>query len=173
MEKKQIKIYGDPVLRKKAYEINEITPEIKTLISDMTRIMLQAPGIGLAAPQVGVSKRLIIVTFGLDEDRPHPRPLINPEILWHSDQKEEMEEGCLSLPGITGDVARWTDLVVCATDSNGIRSEFDVHGITARIIQHEMDHLDGVLFIDRITLKRQDVIKRRLDRQQTKTQALV
>jgi peptide deformylase len=162
MAEMEIKIYGDPVLRQRAREVQEITPEITSLIEKMRETMAQAPGIGLAAPQVGESVRVILVTFGLSEDKPDVRALINPEIIWHSDDSDVCEEGCLSVPETTAKIKRWTEVKIRALDENGNTMELHVDGFTPRIIQHEIDHLDGILFIDRVSSLKQDIIKRKL-----------
>jgi len=162
MAEREIRTYGDAVLRRTADPVEEITPEIQRLARDMLESMQKAPGIGLAAPQVGESIRLIIVTDGLEEDRPVPRIFINPEIIWHNDSIETHEEGCLSVPDITGVVPRWTRIKIRAMDLNGDPVEETLEGWTARVFQHEYDHLEGVLFIDRLPRLKRDLVKRRL-----------
>jgi peptide deformylase len=166
-----IRTYGDPILRATAKPVAKVTPEIKQLIEEMIETMHEAPGIGLAAPQIGKSIRLIIVTFGLDSNQPIPRALINPEIVAHSEIKEVFEEGCLSVPGETSDIERWSEITVKSLDANGSPIEFEARNITARILQHEIDHLNGVLFVDRIPVLKQDIIKRRLRRRLKKVKA--
>ncbi|MCD4655057.1 peptide deformylase [bacterium] len=158
----EIKTYGDSILRKKARHIGSITSETRKLAFNMLETMEKAPGIGLAAPQVGVSVRLIIVTFGLEIERLEARVFINPEILWHNDEVEKCEEGCLSVPDVTGIVSRWTKIGIRVTDLDGNISEEEIDGWAARIFQHEFDHLEGVLFIDRLSRLKRDLVKRRL-----------
>ncbi len=141
--------YPDPILRQVAEPVKRITPEIRQLVSFMRRAMEDANGIGLAAPQVGVSIRLLIYTDLSDEDRPQVRALINPVILKMAGEQIEPPEGCLSLPGLMGNVRRAQTIWVKATDLQGRTIKFKAEGLTARVIQHEIDHLDGILFIDR------------------------
>ncbi len=141
--------YPDPVLRQVAEPVKRITPEIRQLVSMMRRAMLDASGIGLAAPQVGVSIRLLVYTDFSDEDHPQTHALINPVILKMSGEQIEPPEGCLSLPGLLGNVRRAHTIWVKATNLQGRTIKFRAEGLTARVIQHEIDHLDGILFIDR------------------------
>jgi peptide deformylase len=156
-----IRKYGDPVLRRRAAEINEITPELHKTVADMVETMYEEAGIGLAAPQVGISVRLMVV--GHDERR-EPRALINPAIV---DRGGEVtaEEGCLSIPGVFAQITRseWVD--VEAKDVDGRPVKIHGRGLLARVLQHEMDHLDGVLFIDRLDPVTRDRIKRRIKKE--------
>lgn len=148
----EIRLLGDPVLREPTEEIDEVDDEIRRLAEEMFETMYAAEGIGLAAPQVGISLRLFVMDIR-DPDE-EPRALINPVVL-ESSGSELAEEGCLSLPGLVGEVERAARIVVEATDLDGQRSRVEVSGLLARCIQHEIDHLDGVLFIDRLSpLKR-------------------
>lgn len=144
-----VRIYGDPVLRQKAAPVVRMSGEVRRLIADMKRIMHEANGVGLAAPQVGVSKRVIIYTDFTDEEHPVPRALIDPVIIKTGEQQEEIEEGCLSLPRLRGMVTRPADIWVKALNEQARPVRFRATGMNARVLQHEMDHLDGVLFIDR------------------------
>ncbi|MBN1879528.1 peptide deformylase [bacterium] len=159
---KRIYTYGASVLREKALPIEAITAEIRELAASMMDTMLKAPGIGLAAPQVGVSLRMIIVTYGIDVEKPDPRVIINPEIIWHSDEMESAEEGCLSVPDETGFVPRWSEIRIRGMTLDGDEFEELLIGWTARIFQHETDHLDGILFVDRLSFLKRDMVKRRL-----------
>jgi len=147
----QIKIYPDPILRKVADEVDNIDDEIKSLISDMFEIMKLGGGIGLAAPQVGISKRIIVVS--IDEKGFERFALINPVIEYFSDKKNTIEEGCLSIPGVRADVKRASKIVVSGIGRSGRQISLETGGLLARVIQHEVDHLNGVLFIDRISEK--------------------
>jgi len=162
MAELQIKTFGSDVLSQKAKPVKEITPDIQKLVNDMYDTMNKAPGIGLAAPQVGKSIRIIIVTYGLEEDNPYTKVLINPEILWHNDQIEKCEEGCLSVPDTTGVVARWTKIRIRAMSLEGETFEEELQDWTARVFQHEFDHLEGILFVERLPRLRKDLIVRRL-----------
>ena len=157
----KVRKYGDPVLRRRAAEIKDITPELSKTVADMVETMYDEAGIGLAAPQVGISLRLMVV--GHDERR-EPRALINPVIV---DRGGEVtaEEGCLSIPGIFAQVKRaeWVDVEAKEVDGQPVK----IHGrgLLARVLQHEMDHLDGVLFIDRLDPMTRDRIKRRIKKE--------
>ncbi|MEW6407764.1 MAG: peptide deformylase [Patescibacteria group bacterium] len=136
----------NPILRQKSQEIKDISnPEIQKLIPKMIQTMQANKGIGLACPQVGKSIRLIIIAT-----KNGAIPFINPKILWHSKKEEIDEEGCLSLPKIYGLVKRWQEVKIEAFDINGKKEKIKAQGLFARVLQHEIDHLDGVLFIDRL-----------------------
>jgi peptide deformylase len=141
----QIRKIVDPVLRIKAEKIDEVNKINNDLIDNMFEIMYAEDGVGLAAPQVGISKRIAVVDIRED----NKIVLINPEII-AEEGKTIMEEGCLSIPGETGDVIRSQKITVRSLDREGKVIEFEAEGYEARAIQHEMDHLDGVLFIDKV-----------------------
>jgi peptide deformylase len=157
----KVRKYGDPVLRRRAADITEVTPELHDTIADMIETMYDEAGIGLAAPQVGISLRLMVI--GHDERR-EPRTLINPVIVGRGGEVTA-EEGCLSIPGIFAPVTRseWVD--VEAKDVDGRPVKVHGRGLLARVLQHEMDHLDGVLFIDRLDPVTRDRIKRRIKKE--------
>lgn len=143
-----------PVLRRKARKVTEFGPELQTLIDDMIETMRAAPGVGLAAPQVAVPLRVIVVEYGEDPEEGEPeRPpklyvVVNPEIARISREKEIGTEGCLSIPGLIGDVYRSTEIVVRGLNRHGQPVRIKANGWLARIFQHEIDHLEGVLFTD-------------------------
>ena len=142
----------DPVLRRKAHKIMSFDKDLQVLIDDMIETVRDAPGVGLAAPQVGVSERLIVVEYGDDEDETVPKKLyvvINPEIVTASEEKVEGVEACLSIPQIAGEVERHEKIVVKGYNRHGQPVKFKLEDWVARIFQHEIDHLDGVLFTDR------------------------
>jgi peptide deformylase len=139
-----IRLYGDPVLRTRAAELDEVDRRARRLMNNMTDTMKEAPGIGLAAPQVGILKRIIV--WENDQDR---GALANPVIL-EREGSVEGEEGCLSMPGITYPVVRSEWVLVQGVDDSGDTVKFETRDLTARIIQHEIDHLDGILFIDHL-----------------------
>ena len=143
----------NPVLRRKAKRVRKITKETQKLIDDMVETMRAAPGVGLAAPQVGVSERIIVVETPHEEDEPGSgrlHILINPRIIGTSDEVEEGEEGCLSIPGWVGLVERHTEVRVRALNRGGKEVTLNARGFLARVLQHEIDHLDGILFLDRL-----------------------
>jgi peptide deformylase len=154
-----VRLYGDPVLRRKAEPVTVLTRDIDALVEDMVETMYDEVGIGLAAPQVGVGLRLLVV----DEGKGHVRPYLNPLIVEQGGHAVA-EEGCLSLPGIFADVARAEWVVVEAQDRRGVPLRTRARGLLARVFQHEIDHLDGVLFIDRLDRVTRDRIKRRIRR---------
>ena len=144
--RKDIRVIGDPVLREHAREVTEFDRGLRKLAKRMIRTMHDAPGVGLAAPQVGVLQRLLV--YDVDDD---PRVLVNPVLDEVAAETEEAEEGCLSVPGLTMPVERPVGVRVRALDEYGEPVEFRAEGFEARVIQHEMDHLDGVLIVDRTT----------------------
>jgi peptide deformylase len=144
--RKDIRVIGDPVLREHAREVTEFDRSLRKLASRMIRTMHDAPGVGLAAPQVGVLQRLLV--YDVDDD---PRVLVNPVLDEYSDETEEADEGCLSVPGATMPVERPVSLRVRGLDEYGEPVDFRAEGFEARVIQHESDHLDGVLIVDRTT----------------------
>ncbi len=152
-----IKIYPNSILRKKANKVHKIGKEVRQLASDMIETMRFAKGMGLAGPQVGISKRIIVIEAM--EDMDSPLVLVNPKILKRRG-RSSFCEGCLSVPDATSDIIRPEFIVVEACDLNGKIVKIDTGGLLGRVIQHELDHLDGILFIDRISfLKRRRVLK--------------
>jgi peptide deformylase len=141
---RQVRVFGDPVLRERALPVKSFDGELAKLAERMTAIMRDAPGIGLAATQVGVVRRLLVYQV---EDEAHA--LVNPEVEAVVDDTESVDEGCLSVPGIVVPVERPLVVDVRARDLQGRALEFTAEGLEARVIQHELDHLDGVLIIDR------------------------
>jgi peptide deformylase len=140
-----IRTFGDPVLRTPALDVVAFDAALKSLAADMTETMHGAPGVGLAAPQVGVPRRLF--TFDSGEEA---GAYANPEIVWRSDETQEGEEGCLSIPGVYFPVTRAMQVRVRAQTLDGEPAEHEAEGFLARIFQHEIDHLAGVLFVDRL-----------------------
>jgi peptide deformylase len=146
---KTILVYPDPFLARKAPRVAAVDDRVRTLIRDMFETMYAAEGIGLAAPQVGVGKRVIVLDVSPVDPEARPMALVNPEIL-ESCGTVLGEEGCLSIPGVQGEVPRAETVVVRGLDEQGNPVQFQSGGILARALQHEIDHLDGILFIDRI-----------------------
>jgi peptide deformylase len=149
MATREIITIGHPTLRQKARKVTRFGPELRQLIEDMIETMRQAPGVGLAAPQVNVPERVIVIELPADEEEGKPAELytyVNPEIVKTSRDIEEGNEGCLSIPGYVGDVPRHTMIVVRGQDAYGKSQRIRAHDYLARIFQHEVDHLDGVLF---------------------------
>src|SRR5262245_43124241 len=154
-----LKQYGDPILRQVAAPVAAVTPETKTLISDMVDTMWQQVGVGLAAPQVGVSLRI----FVMDSGKGGMRTVINPVVIERGGLVKE-EEGCLALPVIFAAVERSQWVQVSSLDGDGPPQRFEAQGLEAKIVQHELDHLDGVLFIDRLPPVMRDRIKKRIQK---------
>ena len=161
MAKREILVLPDARLRQVASEIPVIDAEIKKLAADMLETMYDAPGIGLAAPQIGELKRIVVMDLSKDGEPNDPIVMINPEILKYSDETVTTEEGCLSIPEIYYDVERPAEVTVRYTDLDGKTVERDAKDRLAICIQHELDHLDGVLYIDYLSrLKRDRVLKK-------------
>jgi peptide deformylase len=151
--KLEVRILGDPILRAKAAPVGAISEATRELIKNMFETMYAEEGVGLAAPQVGIGERIIVVDPQQDDVAPFA--LINPEIVETSRETEKGEEGCLSIPGLRDIVERSYSVVVRGLTPEGEETKFDLSGLPARIIQHEVDHLDGILFFDRVSpLKR-------------------
>jgi peptide deformylase len=157
----KVRKYGDPALRRRAARVDAVTPDIRKTIADMIDTMYDEVGLGLAAPQVGVSLRLMVVA---DEENRDVRVLINPVITEHGGEIVA-EEGCLSIPGIFAPVKRAEWVRLEAQDPDGKPVSLTARGLRARVFQHEMDHLDGVLFIDRLDAVTRDRIKRRIKKE--------
>jgi peptide deformylase len=152
MATREIVTLPSPVLRGKARRVTDFGPDLAALINDMVETMREAPGVGLAAPQVNVPLRIIVIEFGEEGDEDVPPKLytvVNPEINRVSDKMETGTEGCLSIPGVVGDVERHEKVTVKGQDRNGRPLKIKARGWLARIFQHEIDHLNGVLFVDR------------------------
>jgi len=158
----EIRLLGDPVLREPAQEIQEFDKDLARLVEDMFETMYHAQGVGLAGPQIGISARVLVVDVRETEDEPGGRfGLINPVIAEWSRATERSPEGCLSIPGLEEVVERPATVVVEAADPTGAPLRIEAAGLLARALQHEIDHLDGVLFIDRVTpLKRKMLLKK-------------
>jgi peptide deformylase len=161
MALRDIIILPDKRLRLVSAPANAVDPELRRLVDDMFETMYEAPGIGLAAIQVGVPKRVIVMDLAKKDDPKEPRVFINPQVLWRSDEKATYEEGCLSIPEFYEEVERPAMVRVKFLDIAGAEQELEASGLMATCLQHEIDHLDGVLFIDHISkLKRDRVIKK-------------
>lgn len=155
----KIEMLGAEVLRRRAVEIEEVDDDLRRLVRDMFETMYDAEGIGLAGPQVGVERRVIVVD--IREEGATPMALINPRIVESSSERERAEEGCLSIPGVAGVVERNSRVVVEALSESGEPLRLEADGLLGRCLQHEIDHLDGVLFVDRLSpLKRNMVLKK-------------
>jgi peptide deformylase len=152
----------DPALKKISQPVKQVDASIRKLMDDMLETMYHAPGIGLAAPQVGVLKRVIVLDLAREGEEPQPLRIANPEIVWVSDDDATYNEGCLSVPEHYADVVRPGACRVKYLDQDNKQQEIAAEGLLATCLQHEIDHLDGVLFIDHLTSLKRNMILRKL-----------
>ncbi len=162
MSLKNIIIEPDPILRKESEHVENIDDNIRKLLDNMLETMYAAPGIGLAAVQVGILKRVIVIDISKNEEKKNPLFLINPEIISKSKKTSVYEEGCLSLPGHFAEIERPAECQIKFVDYNGKEKELLANGLLATCIQHEVDHLNGVLFIDYLSKLKKDMIIKKL-----------
>ena len=155
----------DPVLRKVAHPVERVDDALLRLMDDMLLTMYDAPGIGLAAPQVGVSRRLIVMDPAKDEEPAQPLFMVNPEIVTRGEELRLHEEGCLSIPDVTAEIERPARTRVRFLDRHGKPGEIELEGIWSTLVQHEIDHLNGVLFIDYLSRLKRDIIVNKLTKQ--------
>ena len=169
-----ILLVPDPILKARAKPVTAADMDrVRAVVPRMFATMYRAPGIGLAAPQVGVGLRLTVIDL-MANDKPSPMVLVNPEILAHSEDLATREEGCLSLPGQYADVTRPARVTVRYQDADGARHQVEAEGLLSACIQHEIDHLDGVLFVDHLSALKRNMILRRLAKElrQKRTEAM-
>ncbi|MEO0682008.1 MAG: peptide deformylase [Pseudomonadota bacterium] len=162
MSIRPILIHPDPRLKKTAEEIGEIDDDLRRLIDDMLETMYDAPGVGLAAPQVGVSARVFVMDVAPKDAPPEPMAMINPVILEASDEMQTYEEGCLSIPEIYADVSRPARVVLRWLDRDGAEAQAELEGMAAICAQHELDHLNGKLFIDHLGSVKRSMITQKM-----------
>lgn len=155
--------YPDPRLHKVAKPVEQVDERIRQLVRDMAETMYEAPGVGLAATQVDVHERVVVID--VSENQEELRVLINPEILWHSDDSKIYEEGCLSVPGVYDEVRRPSQVKVRAINEKGETYEFDADGLLAVCVQHEIDHLDGKVFVEYLSSLKLNRIRNKLRKQ--------
>ncbi len=165
MARLSIIVAPDPRLKRQALPVERVDGDVRRLMDDMLETMHAANGIGLAAPQVGVLKRIIVVDVARPEEPPQPWRMANPEIVWAGDDAVAGEEGCLSLPEQYAEVARPSHVRVRYLDHQNEMRELAASGLLAKCIQHEIDHLDGVLFVDHLTSLKRGIILRKLAKQ--------
>ena len=159
--KRKILIEPDPILRKKCESLEQVDNDVRKLMKEMLETMYEAPGIGLAAVQVGILKRLIVIDISKDKEKRDPLFLVNPKIVHQSKETSIYEEGCLSLPGQFAEIERPAKCVLKYINYNGNEEELKAEGLLATCIQHEVDHLNGILFIDYLSkLKKEMIIKK-------------
>ena len=152
----------DPRLRRVCSPVENFDNKLKILSDDMIETMYAAPGIGLAAPQIGILKRLLVMDCGSDKSSRSPKVLVNPKIIWHSEEERSHEEGCLSIPGHNAEVVRPSEVHVSYLDIEGQKQEMQATGLLAACVQHEIDHLNGVLFLDHLSRLKRDMIMRKV-----------
>jgi len=155
----------DPILETISTPVETVTDEVRQQLDDMLETMYAAPGIGLAAIQVGIPKRMLVIDVSRDGEEKQPLYIINPEITWVSDDDQLYEEGCLSLPEQYADVERPAEVKVSYLDRDGNTQELHADGLLAVCLQHEMDHLDGILFVDHLSALKRNMILRKLLKQ--------
>jgi peptide deformylase len=165
MAKRDIITLPDPILRKTSAPVERIDEELRQLADDMLETMYAAPGVGLAAVQVGVLRRLIVLDTAKDEEPPAPLVMINPEIVALGSEKRVHEEGCLSIPDVRVEIERPSTLTVRYVDRDGKEQTLEAEGLLATAIQHEVDHLNGKLIIDYLSRLKRDIIERRFKKQ--------
>ena len=173
MSKKKIVIEPDPILRKKSLPFEKVDSEVKTLLNDMLETMYEAPGIGLAAVQIGILKRAIVIDISKEDEKKNPIFLINPTIRFKSDKRSIYEEGCLSLPGHFAEIERPAECDLDYIDYDGKKRNLKAKGLMATCIQHEVDHINGVLFIDYLSKLKKDMIIKKLVKQKKEINKIV
>ncbi len=159
----------DSVLRQTAEPVERVDDELRTLMDDMLETMYDAPGVGLAAPQIGMLRRVIVMDPAREDDPPAPVVMANPKILERSAELRVYEEGCLSIPDVTAEVERPATARVSYIDRDGKAQETEMEGLLATIVQHEIDHLNGVLFIDYLSRLKRDMIVKKFTKQKRAT----
>ena len=173
MPKRKIIIEPDSLLRKKSHSLEKVDDELKKLMDDMLETMYSAPGIGLAAVQVGVLKRLVVIDLSKDDQKKEPLFFVNPKITFQSKKTSVYEEGCLSLPGHFAEIERPAECHIKYIDYDGKSKELQASGLLATCIQHEIDHLDGILFIDYLSKLKKDMIIKKLIKQKKEIESIV
>lgn len=154
----------NPLLKKKSEKVEAVTDEIRKTLDDMLETMYDAPGVGLAAPQIGLLKRMVVIDVTRDNEPDQPYKMINPVITAHSEETFIHDEGCLSVPEQYAGVERFETITVKYTDENGEEKTLDAEGLLAIAVQHELDHLDGRLFIDYLSKVKRDMLVRRVEK---------
>ena len=173
MSKLNIITEPDPILRKKSEVIEQIDDELKKLLNNMLETMYDAPGIGLAAVQIGVLKRILVIDISKKDEKKNPLFLINPEITFKSESTSVYEEGCLSLPGHFAEIERPAECHLNYIDYNGNKKTLIADGLLSTCIQHEVDHLNGVLFVDYLSKLKKDMIIKKLAKQKKELNKII
>ena len=173
MSIKKILIEPNKTLRKKSEKVEKVDKSIQELMDDMIETMYAAPGIGLAAIQIGVPKRIIVLDINKEENKKNPMYFVNPIIINKNDEKVTYEEGCLSVPNQFAEIDRPSKCEVEYLDYNGNKQNLKAEGLLATCIQHEMDHLEGILFIDYLSKLKKEMIIKKLSKQQSKPDRII
>ena len=158
LELRKIIKENNPILRKKSEEIDVVDENIRSVLNDMLETMYDANGVGLAAPQVGLLQRMVVIDISAKDEKKRPLKMVNPKIVWASEEKESGSEGCLSIPNQFAPVERSTEVHVEFLDENGTAKKLEAKGFLAVAIQHELDHLDGIIFIDHLSSLRKKML---------------
>ena len=170
---KKILTEPDPILRKKCEPLEKVDASTKKLMDDMLETMYAAPGIGLAATQIGILKRLVVIDISKEKEKRNPLFLVNPQIIHQSKKTSVYEEGCLSLPGQYAEIERPAECTIKYIDYNGKEKELKSEGLLATCIQHEVDHLNGILFIDYLSKLKKDMIIKKLVKQKKEIERVI
>ena len=170
---KKILTIPDPILRKKSTPVTQVNKDTQSLMDDMLETMYDAPGIGLAAIQIGVPKRVIVMDLSKGNDEKKPLYFVNPEIIWKSKLNSSYEEGCLSIPNQFAKIERPEKCHIKFLDYNGVQKEIKADGLLSTCIQHEMDHLNGVLFIDYLSKLKKDIIIKKVSKNKKELERVV
>ena len=173
MSLKNIIIEPDPILRKTSNPIEKVDSTVRKLLDDMLETMYKAPGIGLAAVQIGILKRIVVIDISKDENKKDPIYFVNPELTWQSNEKATYEEGCLSIPDQFAKIDRPEKCTVKFLDYNGNPKEIRAEGLLATCIQHEIDHLNGILFIDYLSKLKKEIIIKKLSKNKKELERIV
>ena len=172
MARLSILIAPNPVLKAKAKPVEKVDDSLRQLLDDMLETMYAAPGIGLSGNQVGVLHRVVVLDVARENEKPQPLKLVNPELTWQSDELASYNEGCLSIPELYADVVRPAEIKFRFLDEHGKKQEMGASGLLATCVQHEIDHLDGILFVDHLSaLKRNMIMRKLVKAQKTKSES--
>ncbi len=170
---KKILTEPDPFLRQKSIKVEVVDDEIRSLMNDMLETMYAAPGIGLAAIQIGVPKRIIVIDLSRNDEKKNPLYFVNPEVINNSNTNDSYEEGCLSVPGQFAEIERPNKCKVKFLDYNGNEKILEAEGLLSTCIQHEIDHLEGILFIDYLSKLKKNMIIKKLSKQKKSLERIV
>ncbi len=173
MTLKKILTVPDNMLRQKSLPVKKIDKDIQNLMDDMLQTMYHAPGIGLAAIQIGIPKRVVVMDLSKEGDKKKPMYFVNPEITWKSNSNSTYEEGCLSIPGQFAKIERSKKCKIKFLDYNGDQKELNADGLLSTCIQHEIDHLNGILFIDHLSKLKKEIILKKVSKSKKELERVV